>query len=186
MSLSAAAGVARLARFRADGLAAFDASPVGLLNALAPWFAFALVGGGLAFAGGAPRSAAVELLGSLVALLAPPVLSQGLAQVWGRASAWLRYAVAATWCQWMMPPALLGAVLASGLLVALGVPQKVAETLAGLAAVAYALALHLFLARRGLALSLWRAGVVVVAVDLGTAALAWGPLLLAAGWETGR
>ncbi len=52
MSLSAASGVARLARFRADGLAAFDASPVGLLNALAPWLAFALVGGGLALAGG--------------------------------------------------------------------------------------------------------------------------------------
>ncbi len=186
MSLAAASGVARLARFRADGLAAFDASPAGLLNALAPWFAFALVGGGLALAGGTPRSAAVDLLGSLVTLLAPPVLSQGLAQLWGRATAWLRYAVAVTWCQWVMPPALLAAVLASGGLIALGVSQRVAEALAGLTALVYALALHLFLARRGLALSLWRAGVVVVAVDLGTAALAWGPLLLAAGWERGR
>ncbi len=182
MSLSAAAGVAQLARFRADGLAAFDASPVGLLNALAPWIAFALVGGGLALAGDSARSAAVELLASLVALLAPPVLSQGLALWWGRAAGWLRYAVAATWCQWVMPPALMAAVLGSGVLIALGVPQAVAETLAGLLALGYALALHVFLARRGLALSLGRAALVVVAVNLGTAALAFGPLLLAGAW----
>jgi hypothetical protein len=178
MSLAAASGVARLARFRADGLTAFDASPVGLLNALAPWVAFALVGGGLALAGGTPRAAAEGLLGSLVAVLAPPVLSEWLARLWGRAAAWLRYAVALTWCQWVMPPALLGAVLASGVLIALGVPPDAAELLAGLAALGYALALHVFLARRGLSLSLWRAGIVVVAVNLGTAALAFGPLLL--------
>lgn len=182
MSLVAAAGVARLARFRADGFAAFDASPVGLLNALAPWFAFALVGGGLALAGGTPRAAAGELLGSLVALLAPPVLSQGLAQLWGRAAVWLRYAVAAVWCQWVMPPALMAAVLGSGVLIALGVPEHVAEMVAGLAALGYTLALHVFLARRGLSLSLWRAGVVVAAVNLGTAGLAFGPLLLGSAW----
>jgi hypothetical protein len=186
MSLAAAAGVARLARFRADGFAAFDATPVGLLNALAPWMAFALVGGGLALAGGAPRTATADLLGSVVALLAPPVLSQALAQFWGRAAAWPRYAVAATWCQWLMPPTLLAAVLASGVLAAAGVPQEAAETLAGLAALGYALALHVFLARRGLALALWRAGVTVAAVNVGTAALAFGPLLAAHAWGTGR
>jgi hypothetical protein len=182
MSLAAASGVARLARFQADGLAAFDASPVGLLNALAPWIAFALVGGGLALLGGAPRAAGVDLLASVVALLAPPVLSQSLAQLLGGASSWLRYAVAATWCQWMMPPAVLGALLASGVMIALGVPQSVAETVSGLAALAYALALHLFLARRGLALSFWRALVMVAVVNLGTAILAFGPLLLAGTW----
>ena len=186
MSLAAAAGVARLARFRADGFAAFDATPVGLLNALAPWVAFALVGGGLALAGGAPRAAVAELLGSVVALLSPPVLSQALAQVWNRQAAWPRYAVAATWCQWVMPPTLLAAVLASGALAAAGLPQDIAEALAGLAAVGYALALHVFLARRRLALPLWRAGVVVAAVNLGTAALAFGPLLLAQAWGSGR
>ncbi|MDA8251196.1 MAG: hypothetical protein M0Z28_18775 [Rhodospirillales bacterium] len=185
MSLAAAAGVARLARFRADGLDAFDASPVGLLNALAPWFAFALVGGGLSLAAGAPRAAAVDVLASVVTLLTPPVLSQGLAQLWGRAAAWLRYAVAVTWCQWVMPPALLAAVLGSGVLIAAGVPQTPAETLAGVAALGYALALQIFLARRGLALPMWRAGVVVAAVNLGTAVLAFGPLLLDGAWRGG-
>ena len=179
MSFAAAAGVARLARFRADGLAAFDASAVGLLNALAPWVAFALVGCLLALAAGTPRAALEGLLGSLVALLAPPVLSQGLAQLWGRAAAWPRYAVAATWCQWVMPPALLAAVLASGVLMAMGVPEMAAETLAGLAMLVYALALHVFLAWRGLGLALWRAVALVAVVQLGTGALTLGPLLLA-------
>jgi hypothetical protein len=178
MSLSVAAGVVRLARFRADGLDAFDASPAGLLNALAPWIAFALVGGGLSLLDDTPRVAATDLLASLVALLAPPVLSQGLAQLWGRASAWLRYAVAMTWCQWVLPPALLGAMLASGVLIVLGVPETAAEGAAGLAALGYALALHLFLAQRGLSLSLWRACIVVAGVNLGTGLLAFGPLLL--------
>ena len=185
MSLAAAAGVARLARFRADGLAAFDASAVGLLNALAPWVAFALVGCLLALAAGTPRAALEGLLGSLVALLAPPVLSQALAQLWGRAANWPRYAVAATWCQWVMPPALLAAVLASGVLMAMGMPQTAAETLAGLAMLVYALALHVFLAWRGLALALWRAVVLVVVVQVGTATLTLGPLLLAGVWGDG-
>lgn len=185
MSLSAAAGVARLARFRADGLASFDASPVGLLNALAPWLAFALVGSLLALAAGAVREAALDLLASLVALLAPLVVSQGLARLWGRGAAWLRYAVAMTWCQWMMPPALLAAVLGSGVMIALGVPRNVAETLGALAALLYALALHGFLARRALALSVWRAAVMVTAVNLGTAVLAFGPLFLAGTWRVG-
>lgn len=184
MSLSAAAGVLRLARFRADGLAAFDASATGLLNALAPWLAFALVGCLLALVGGSARAAAVELLGSLVAVLAPLVLSHALAQLWGRGEAWLRYAVALTWCQWVMPAVLLLGAMLGGALIALGIPGSAAETLAGLAVLGYALALHVFLARRGLALSLWRAGVVVVAVNLGTAVLAFGPLLLGGTWET--
>jgi len=185
MSLGAAVGVARLARFHADGLAAFDASPTGLLNALAPWLAFALVGTVLAVVGGALREAVLDLLASVVGLLAPPVISQALAQLWGRGEAWLRYAVAVTWCQWLMPPALLAAVLAGGVLISAGVPQDVAEMVGVLAVLLYALALHWFLARRGLALSAWRAAALVLVVNVGTAALAFGPPLLSAQWGTG-
>lgn len=185
MSLSAASGVARLARFRADGLASFDATPVGLLNALAPWLAFALVGSLLALAAGAVREAALDFLASLVALLAPLVVSQALARLWGRGGAWLRYAVAMTWCQWMMPPALLAAVLGSGVMIAVGLPRDLAEALAALAALLYAVGLHWFLARRALVISVWRAGLLVAAVNLGTAALAFGPLLLTGTWRMG-
>lgn len=185
MSAGAAVGVARLAWFRADGLAAFDASPTGLLNALAPWLAFALVGAVLALVAGAVREAVVDLLASVVGLLAPPVLSQALAQLWGRGAAWLRYAVAVTWCQWLMPPVLLIALMLGGLLMAAGLPQNAAEVLSGLIVVAYALALHWFLARRGLDLSAWRAVLLVLAVNVGTGVLAFGPLLLTAGWGVG-
>ena len=178
MSFSAAIGVARLARFRADGLAGFDATPTGLLNALAPWFAFALVGFVLVLVGGSPDTALGDLLGTVVALLTPPVLSAALARLWGREAAWMRYAVAFAWCQWVMPPALLAAVLASGILSALGLPDGLSELVGALALLVYALALHAFLARRALDLSRWRTAAMVAVVNIGTGALVSVPVLV--------
>ncbi len=177
MSLAAAAGVARLARFHADGLARFDATPLGLLNALAPWLGFALVGFLLGLMMDDLRLALTDLLASLVALLAPPVLSHLIARAWHREAAWLRYAVAMTWCQWLMPPTLLATMLGGGVLAAAGVPGGIARLLAAGAALGYAVALQLFLARHGLGLPAWRAAGLVVAVNLGTLVLAIGPLL---------
>jgi hypothetical protein len=178
MSLLAATGVARLARFRADGLAAFDASPAGLLNALAPWLGFALVGFMLVLLSGAPLQALGDLLATVVALLTPSVLSQALARLWGREAGWLRYAVAFTWCQWLMPVALLAALMASGLLIAAGLPEDVAELAAALALLAYSLALQGFLVRRSLDLTRWRLAAMVAAVNVGTAAVVMLPVLL--------
>ena len=70
MSFPPAVGVARLARFRSDGLAAFEATPSGLMNALAPWLAFALVGFVLVLVSGSADTALGDLLGTVVALLA--------------------------------------------------------------------------------------------------------------------
>ncbi len=178
MSLQAATGVARLARFKADGLQAFDASPVGLLNALAPWLAFALVGFVLMLLAGAPRPAAGGLLGSVVVLLTPPVVSEALARRWGRQAAWLRYAVAFTWCQWLMPVALLAALRGSGLLIAAGLPEEAAEALAALVLLVYAVSLHGFVIRRALGLSRWRTAAMLVAINLSTVVLAVLPTLL--------
>lgn len=180
MSVAAATGVARLARFRADGLAAFDATPTGLLNALAPWLAFALVTAVLLLVTGETDHALADLLGSVVVLLAPPVVSHGLARLWHREARWLRYAVAFTWCQWVMPAALLAALLGAGMLMAAGLAEDVAQTVAMLALLAYALALHVFLARRALDVSAWKAAGMVVAVNLGTAAVVFLPTLVAA------
>ena len=177
MSLPAAIGVARLARFRADGLAAFDATPTGLLNALAPWCAFALVGFLLVLLDRPPGEALAELFATLVALLAPTVISEAVARRWHREAGWLRYAVALTWCQWLMPPAFLVAVLASGLLIAAGFSEELAEQLGMLALLAYALALHGFIARHALALSRWRTAGIVAIVNLGTAVVVMVPLL---------
>ena len=178
MSLAAAIGVARLARFRADGLARFEATPAGLLAALTPWFGFALVGFVLVLAQGAPVAALGDLLGTTVALLTPPVLSHVLAQRWGRGAGWLRYAVAFTWSQWVMPPALLLAMLATGMLVAAGMPDNAAELLGALALLMYALALHYFIARRALDLSPWRTVALVAIVNLGTGIVITLPLLI--------
>jgi hypothetical protein len=175
MSFPVAIGVARLARFRADGLAAFDASPAGLLNALAPWLAFALVGFVLMLVAGSPVEALGGLLGTVVALLAPAVLSELLTRLWGREAAWLRYAVAFIWCQWIMPPALLVAMLGSGMLVAAGMPGQIAELLGAIALLVYALALHFFIARQALDLSRWRTAVIVATVNLGTGVLVMVP-----------
>ena len=178
MSLPTAVGVARLARFRADGLLAFDATPAGLLNALAPWVAFAVVGFVMALISGTVGAALGDLLGTMVALLAPAVLSEAAARLWRRDAAWLRYAVALTWCQWAMPPALLAAIVLSGMLVAAGLPREIAELVGALALLAYALGLHFFVARHALALSRWRTAALVAIVNIGTGALVMGPMLL--------
>jgi hypothetical protein len=185
MKLTAATGVARLARFRADGLAAFDASAPGLLNALAPWIAFAIVGFVLAAAKGPARDAVGALLASAVALLAPPVIAQVLARWFGRAGQWLRYAVAITWCQWIMPPLLLLAMIASALLSVLSLSQGVSEVLVAVAVLGYAVALQVFVAHAALAITVLRAVVFSVAVQAGTLALILGPLLLGEAWRSG-
>jgi hypothetical protein len=176
MSLLAATGVARLARFQADGLASFDATPNGLLNALAPWLGFALVGFVLVLVSGSPLQALGDLLATVVALLTPAVLSQALARLWGREAGWLRYAVAFTWCQWVMPAALLASLLGSLALVAIGLPEDIAEFAGAIALLGYSLALHGFLVRRTLNLRRWRLAAMVAAVNLGTVALVMLPV----------
>ncbi len=186
MSLSAARGIARIARFDAAGLSEFDASPQGLLAALTPWFAFALVAFGLFFMSGDRLQAVTDLLASIVALLAPSVASHALTRWFGREARWLRYAVAVVWCQWVMPPALIVALTGSFLLIAGGVPDAVAERTAMLALLGYALALNLFLARKALSLTLWRAAAVVISVNLATGAAVLLPRVLQMVQEIGR
>lgn len=178
MSMRSAGGIARLGCFRADGLAAFDASPVGLLNALAPWLAFALVAFVLMLLAGSAVQAASGLLASLVGLLTPPVVSHALARLWGRQETWLRYAVAFTWCQWLMPVALVAALTLSFALMAMGLPESLTEPIAALAMLVYAVALHGFVVRRALDLSWWRTGAMVIAINLCTVAAVAAPSLV--------
>jgi len=183
MKLPVAIAVVRLARFRADGLAAFDATPTGLLNALAPWLAFALVGFVLTLVAGAPDSALGELLGVVVALLTPPVLSYSAARLWGREAAWMRYAVAVVWCQWVIPPAFLASAFVSGALVEVGLPQDEAMLAGILSLLAYALSLNFFIARHALDLSRWRTAALLAIVNVGTGALVTAPSLVQAALE---
>ena len=98
------------------------------------------------------------------------MLSHALARRWGREHLWLHYATAYNWCYWAIPviatvlTTVLGAGLREGLFLALA---------------GYSLWLHWFIARHGLALTRWRATILVALVNGGTLILAFGPILLA-------
>jgi hypothetical protein len=172
-------GVARLACFRPDGLARFAATPASFLNSLAPLVAFPLVGAALLLVGGEGEGAVADLFATLIAVLTPPVLSERLAVLWRRESAWLRYAVAFNWCQWAIPFAAMAMLFVLGMLMALGLPDGAAAAAAAFGLVGYALGLHWFLARTGLGLSRLQATAFILLVNLGTGLLVMGPRLVA-------
>jgi hypothetical protein len=127
--------------------------------------------------GGAP--AITDLLATVAVLLAPPVLSYELARLWGRQAYWLRFATAFNWCQWLLPMLASVLLMGLGLLLRTGLSEQTATGALVLALGGYALWLHWFLARHGLALSPFRAAILVVVVNLGTALLVLAPRLLA-------
>jgi len=171
-------GVVRLATGRADGLAQFGNSTQAFLTSLAPLIAFPLVGTALLIANGGGLPALSDLLATLCALLAPPVLSWWLARLWRREALWLRFATAFNWCQWAIPVVASILLVVLGLLMAVGLPNRAAGMVAVLGLVSYGLWLHWFLARRGLQLSTARAVLFVLCVNLATAALVVGPRVL--------
>ncbi len=171
-------GVARLARGRADGLAAFGNTSQAFLASLAPLIAFPLVGGGLVLANGGGLPAISDLLATFCALLAPPVLSWSLARHWQREALWPRFATAFNWCQWAIPAIASVLLLVSGGLITAGMPNSIAGVGVVVGMVGYALWLHWFLARRALELSAARAALFVACVNLATAAIVVGPQLV--------
>ncbi len=173
-------GVARLARGRADGLALFGDTTQAFLASLAPLVAFPLVGGVLLLADGGGLPALSDLLGTLCALLAPPVISWWFARRWRREALWTRFATAFNWCQWAIPAIASLLLLALGVLMTAGLPNTVAGVAVILGMVGYGLWLHWFVARQGLDLSPGRAVVFVLCVNFGTAAIVVVPRLLMA------
>lgn len=179
-------GIARLARGKADGLSQFGATRESFLASLAPLVAFPLVGGMLMLLGGGGLDALSDLLMSLTALLAPPVLSFEVARLWGKEAHWLRFATAFNWCQWAIP--VLGSLLLMvlGVLMMLGLPPQAARLIAVILLAGYALWLHWFIARHGLGLSGVRSAILVLAVNVATVALVVLPRLAAMALEGGK
>jgi len=172
-------GVLLLCRGKAAGLAEIGAGPDAFLASVAPMVAFPLVGCGLMASQGRLVDGVTDFLASLVAILAPPVLSQALASRWGKGNGWYRFATAFNWCQWVLP--VLGAilVLVAGGLVQAGLPLKGAILLLSALLLIYAFWLHWFLARHALGFGGGRAFVFVLLVNLGTLALVGLPQLAA-------
>lgn len=178
-------GIVLLARFRVAGLAQFTGSVPDLLNSLAPLLAFpAVLALLLLLGGGGGVDALSDLLSLVVGLLGPLVISQALAARWGRDEAWLRYAVAFNWCQWVLPLVAMALVLLFSVLAAMGLPQQLLVPGALLSVGFYALSLHWFLARRGLDLSRAQATLFVVAMNAGTGMLMLLPRVMR-GWLEG-
>lgn len=171
-------GVLRLATGRADGAARFAGTPQAYLSSLSPLLAFLLVGTALRLLREAPAPVLRDVLAALIALLAPAVLSHLVAVAWRREEGWLRYAVAYNWCQWALLPALLVILVGMGVAVATGMSQVAAGNAALLLLAAYALWLHWMVSRATLGLTSGRAVLLVLLVNLGTAALVFGPALL--------
>ena len=179
--LAALAGVTRVARGRADGMSRFGNTTQAFLASLAPLIAFPLVGAALLWRSHGLMPAVAVLLVTIVAQLAPPVLSHAVAQRWGREALWLHYATAYNWCYWAVPVVALLLMLVLGAAMRGGMEAEAAVQTFFLALAAYSLWLHWFLAKHGLGLSRWRAAGLVALVNGGTLALAFGPTLLRMG-----
>jgi hypothetical protein len=171
-------GVVRLATGHPDGFTQFGDSSEAFLASLAPLVAFPLVGAVLTLIDGGGLDALTNLLATLCALLAPPVLSYEVAQLWGRAGRWTRFAAAFNWCQWAIPLVASLLVVLAGILLSLGVPDDACLVAVVVGLAAYGLWLHWFLAHHGLGLSRIRAAVLVLGVNLVTVSLVLGPRLL--------
>ena len=104
----------------------------------------------------------------------------------GREAAWLRFATAFNWCQWVIPVVGSLLLLTLGVMAALGLPRSVARAGVVLGLVCYGLWLHWFIARHALSLSRTRAICMVLGVNLVTVLLVLGPrMALLLGGETG-
>ncbi len=173
-----ALGVFRVAFGRRDGFERFGATVQSFLSSLAPLIAFPVAGALIQLARQDWLGAASLVLLTLVAQLAPPVLSHWLTVRWKCEHLWLGYATAYNWCYWAVPMA--GAVLTVlfGVAVGLGLPSSsAAQAVLGCLGV-YSLWLNWFVARHTLALSKAKAAVLVVVVNAGTGLLVIGPALL--------
>jgi hypothetical protein len=179
-----ALGILQLALLQAEGIGQFGDSRPAFLASLVPLIAFPLVGGLLGLLSGAGLAELAALLGALVGLLAPPVLSEAMARRFGRQREWLRYATAFNWSRWAMLLAFCGALALMSILATLGLGSRTAVTLGLLAVAAYGVVLEWFVARVGLRLVWWRAAVLVLVVEVGAALLFLTPRLLAA-WQDG-
>lgn len=171
-------GVFLVATGRAAGLEYFSGEPSRFLASLASLAIWPLVGVVVLATGNGGADMLSDVLASVCAVLAPPVVSYELAARWGRAAQWARYATAFNWCQWALPVVGAVLILLVGVLQQGEVPDHVAFLLLVCAFSAYGLWLHWFVALHALELSRPRAALLVVAVNLVTVLLVLLPRLL--------
>lgn len=175
-------GILRIARGRADGVACFGATAQSFLASLAPLIAFPLVGAGITTFTEGPRKGLSGLAITLCALLTPAVLSFELARLWHRSERWIQFATAFNWCEWTLPVLACLVMVPLSLAIGAGLDENAASLVLVSCLGLYGLWLHWFLARKALALSGFRAGLMVCLVNVGTVVAVMGPHFLATHW----
>ena len=160
------AGILLLARFRAEGFAAFGTTTLAFMNSLAPMLAITLVTSLRPLLAGNARQLGLHVMTSLIALLGPAVL-------------WLRYIGAFNWCQSVITLVTVVLIL---LLAAGGNPAEgMGGLVAAIAAVLiYWIAVCWFMARHGLEIGRLKAVLAVIVINVGTGLLMLGPQIIAA------
>ena len=172
-------GVFLLATGRSEGLDYFGDSSARFLASLASLALWPAIGvAAIATGSGRPEMAS-DVIASVCAILAPPVITYELATHWDRAARWTRYATGFNWCQWALPVAGVILITIIGELSQSGLPRDAAVALLVCAFISYGLWLHWFIAWRGLVLSRFRAALLVVVVNAVTVVLVVLPHLLA-------
>jgi hypothetical protein len=172
-------GVFLVATGRSEGLEYFGRSRARFLASLASLALWPAIGLAAVAAGTTRPEMTSDVMASVCAILAPPVITHELATRWDRAAEWTRYATGFNWCQWALP--VVGAILITtiGELSRSGLPGDAAVALLVGAFSAYGLWLHWFIAWRGLVVSRLRAALLVVVVNAVTVMLVALPQLLA-------
>jgi hypothetical protein len=168
-------GVLGVARGRPEALDLFIATPQAFITSLIPLIVVPVLNGLLTQRQPTLYRVIIDLLTSIAALLVPPVLTHAIAARWGREAYWLRFATAFNWCQLGLLLAAMGGLL---LLTSMAGPDM-AILVVGVIGI-YALWLHWFLARHGLALPPARAVMLVLAVHAATTLVVLIPRLVAA------
>lgn len=171
-------GMVQTAVGRAGGLSHFGGTTTSFLNSLAPLLAFPLATSMIEAYREKWLEAASVLLVTLVAQLAPPVVSHLVAVRWRMEDRWLHYATAYNWCHWALP--LAGALFTFlfALAVSAGLPNTMVTQGVPLCLGLYGLWLNWFIAYRALGLSRIKAVGFLAIVIAGTAALMFGPALI--------
>lgn len=171
-------GILRVACGKADGLNQFGNTVQSFLASLAPLIAFPLVGAALGIFAEGPRAALTSFAMTLCAVLTPAVLSYELARLWRRGDKWPRFATAFNWCEWTLPVVACLVMVPLSIAMNAGLDQQSASVILLVCLGLYGLWLHLFLVRKGLALSIPRSIAMVLAVNFATVLVVIGPRML--------
>ncbi len=174
-------GLWLVARGKAAGIACFGGDAQSFLSSLAPLVAFPLVGAAAGLFTEGPGRALTDLAMTICALLTPAVVSYELARVWKRTDAWLRFATAFNWCEWILPILACLILVPLSVAITLGMTEDAASLILLGSLGCYGLWLHWFLARNALSLSRIQAATLVFLVNLATVAVVLGPRLLVHG-----